>query len=355
MNTKKKTTKSAKRAYQRESTFRCSGVIGKQGIYTFLTTSMRLSTVLGLLRWEHKATGTQSRRDRTSKRSNFTNPITLAIGANTKFELAESPDGVSKLSIAGDARINIVGGSKPLLGWLEQFETKDFEAIFLPVVFVRTKRGDAIKFLDLADSPARSLGSPIPLYVERDESFAVANAVVDQVGIFANVTEMKTASLSNRSRNLFTFSAIQQATKFLLQEHKHLPLTDRISIAVDFWNEVSKNVPAWISAKKGEIIASDYRQRFVCAHGIALAAIARMGRSLLARFPNEWKRRLKRIKTIDWQRANFQLWEGRAMIGGRLSKASACVVLTGNLLKQVIELELDEREKAMESQFRKSK
>jgi len=43
------------------------------------------------------------------------------------------------------------------------------------------------------------------------------------------------------------------------------------------------------------------------------------------------------------------------MIGGRLSKASACVVLTGNLLKKTIGLELDDRETEMELQFRKSK
>ena len=355
MNSKKKLTKTAKQPAKSEPSFTCSGVIGKQGKHTFLTTSMQLSTLMRLLRWKHKATERPSRRKYTAKLFDFTYPITLAIGPKTDFEFIHPLDGISKLTIQSGATINIVGGRKTLLDLIEQIKTEDFENMFLPVVFVRTKRGDTIKFHDPGESPANSMGSPIPLYAERDESFAVANAVVDQVAIFTNVTEMKTASLSNRSRNLFTFSAIQQATKFLLQEHKHLPQADRISIAVDFWNEISINVPAWISAKKGELVPSDYRQRFICAHGIALAAIARMGRCLIARYPNAWKRRLTRIKTIDWQRANVQLWEGRAMIGGRLSKASACVVLTGNLLKKKIGLELDDRETEMELQFRNSK
>ena len=94
---------------------------------------------------------------------------------------------------------------------------------------------------------------------------------------------------------------------------------------------------------------ADYRTEFVCAHGIALAGLARLGRSLLADYPKNWQAKLKKLRTLNWRRSNVSTWEGRAMIAGRLSKASTCVVLTGNVLKQTLGVPLNEHESTVEA------
>ena len=104
-----------------------------------------------------------------------------------------------------------------------------------------------------------------------------------------------------------------------------------------------------------KILPADYRREFVCAHGIALAGLARVGRSLLAQFPKTWPGKLKKLRTLNWRRSNTATWERRAMIAGRLSKASTCVVLTGNALKQTLGLRLSEHENQVEVTLRNPK
>jgi hypothetical protein len=42
------------------------------------------------------------------------------------------------------------------------------------------------------------------------------------------------------------------------------------------------------------------------------------------------------------QRGNAKVWEGRALIGGRVSKVTINVVLTANVIKQALALPLDQ-------------
>ena len=89
--------------------------------------------------------------------------------------------------------------------------------------------------------------------------------------------------------------------------------------------------------------AADLRRDFIHAHTLALAALARVGNALLSQHRNDWKGRLKKLESLDWSRANAELWEGRAMNAGRLSKRSVNVMLTGNLIKRHLGLPLTGR------------
>jgi DNA sulfur modification protein DndB len=184
---------------------------------------------------------------------------------------------------------------------------------------------------------------------DRGEWMTVTQQTIEQVAIFTGRVDMTKTALSNRSRNLFTFSAIHQANQQLLADHKQQSVVDRVAIAVQFWNTVAANMPDWQAAYDEKILPADYRREFVCAHGIALAGLARLGRSLLSDYPKTWPAKLRKLRTLNWRRTNTATWEGRAMIAGRLSKASTCVVLTGNVLKQTLGVPLSEHETAVES------
>src|SRR5208337_3952984 len=93
-----------------------------------------------------------------------------------------------------------------------------------------------------------------------------------------------------------------------------------------------------------KVTAAELRKDFMHAHGLALHALGIMGNALLSGEPKKWKDRLKLLKKIDWSRSNAKLWEGRAMIGGRVSKAHSNVVLTAAVLKRSLKLPLSAEE-----------
>ena len=67
--------------------------------------------------------------------------------------------------------------------------------------------------------------------------------------------------------------------------------------------------------------------------------------------PRDWARRLSALEQVDWSRWNTEVWEGRALMNGCVSKANTkcSFFLTANLLKQQVGLELSANEKQLES------
>ncbi|MFC1660914.1 DNA sulfur modification protein DndB, partial [Gemmatimonadota bacterium] len=99
--------------------------------------------------------------------------------------------------------------------------------------------------------------------------------------------------------------------------------------------------------------ASEVRRDFIHSHGIVLQAIGRAGNALVRDSEEEWRDRLKGLETIDWSRSNARLWEGRAMIGGRVSKANNNVTLTTNVVKTALGIDLSPEEQRVEDAFRR--
>ena len=93
------------------------------------------------------------------------------------------------------------------------------------------------------------------------------------------------------------------------------------------------------------------RENYIHAHGVALQAIGMAGADLLSEHPDDWKRVLKKIKNIDWTRSNVNLWEGRAIVQGRISKAFQHVQLTSIYIKKVLGLTLSNVDINYEKQF----
>ena len=69
-----------------------------------------------------------------------------------------------------------------------------------------------------------------------------------------------------------------------------------------------------------------------------------MGHALIEQYPDNWREKLTQLQKIDWSRENTKLWEGRAMVGGRINKSQANLVLTNNLIKQYLGIPLSKDE-----------
>jgi DNA sulfur modification protein DndB len=209
-------------------------------------------------------------------------------------------------------------------------------------------------FADLnknAVPPTKSLGI---LYDSRDPLARLAVKLADSVPIFKGLTDFEKTTISNRSIKLFTLSSIYQATKELIGKSsaaKETAKEDR-KRAHDFWCEVANNIPEWRLAIDRRVSSGELRRDYVHAHGVILHALGIAGRALIDQYPLEWKQLLKKLKDVDWSRSNVQLWEGRAMIGGRINKSQTNLILTTNAIKMILGIELTPEEDRIEALFK---
>ena len=152
---------------------------------------------------------------------------------------------------------------------------------------------------------------------------------------------------------MFTLSSIYQATKELIGKSniaKEIAKNDR-DLAHDYWCEVAKNIPEWRLVIDRRVNSSELRRDYVHAHGVILHALGIAGRALMENYPLEWKQQLEKLNEIDWSRSNVALWEGRAMIGGRINKSQTNLMLTTNALKTILGVQLTPEEERIETLF----
>lgn len=209
-------------------------------------------------------------------------------------------------------------------------------------------------FADLnryAVKPSKSLGI---LYDHRDVNAQITRDVILSSPFFRELTEMEKTSLSKRSKKLFTLSAIHAATADLLKDMDQETLTARTNTAKEFWEIVQGQFKDWQLVRESKLLASEIRQNYLHSHGIILHALGRIGNFLLKRRQRAWHAKLGELAQIDWSRSNSD-WEGRALIGGRASKAEQNIALTTNYIKQKLGLGLTKDEAKIEKAYLKGR
>lgn len=209
-------------------------------------------------------------------------------------------------------------------------------------------------FADLnihAVRPSRSLGV---LYDHRDPLARRVTELIDKVSFFRGLVELEKTTISNRSVKLFTLSSLYQATAELLQKRRGDVLSrEEAELAAAFWSEVGKHIPDWGRAARREVSTADLRRDFVHAHGLALHAVAIAGAELVRLHSNDWQRRLRGLRKLDWSRSNARLWEGRALTGGRVSKARNNIILAANVVMRALAIPLNAEGERVERMFAK--
>ena len=198
--------------------------------------------------------------------------------------------------------------------------------------------------------PSTSLGV---LYDHRDLDADIIKRLVGESGVFEGLVELEKTTLSSRSRRLFTLSALYNASKEILQGYGENE-GEKATLAVStFWGSVFVNIKEWTAVREGKVTSGEVREDFIHTHAVALQSIARAGVALMKEHPSDWRKRISALSKVDWRRKNAHLWEGRAMVGGRMSKAQQNVVLTTNALKKIFRLPLSPEEQQSEDFFMK--
>ncbi|MCF6175086.1 MAG: DNA sulfur modification protein DndB [Victivallaceae bacterium] len=198
--------------------------------------------------------------------------------------------------------------------------------------------------------PSRSLNV---LYDHRDEYAILTKELVFTSNVFKNIVEMEKSTLAPRSGKLFTLSAIYHANKSLFASTKEKK-ENRIKLAREFWKYLDMQIPEWKMVRERKMLASEVRQGYIHTHAVTLHALGRVGKVLLTTPKPQWKKQLNRLKSIDWSR-RCPVWEGRAIIGGTVSKSMNNITLTNNIIKSHLNLKLTPDEQRVENAYKHGK
>ena len=284
--------------------------------------------------------------------------ITASVDGEVRFEPANMNDGTSdigRLIVPMSTRF-IINDGQHRRAAIEQAleELPDLEDETIAVVFyvdAGLRRSQQL-FADLnkhAVRPTQSLGI---LYDYRDPLASLSRELAERVECFKGLTEMEKTTISNRSIKLFTLSGIYQATEALLHKRKNEPIDEKEQeLVFQFWTELSHKIPEWQLAAKRKVSSADLRRDYVHVHIVVLLAIGIAGNALLQQHQDDWQTYLSPLQHIDWLRSNTAIWEGRAMVGGQMSKARQNVQLTANFLKNTLGLELNSTESKLEGNY----
>jgi len=285
--------------------------------------------------------------------------ITASIDSQVVFEpfsKERGEDRLGTLKVPMDAKFIINDGQHRRAAIIEALNQKPelaYETIavvfFLDIGLERCQQ----MFADLnrhAIRPSRSLGL---LYDHRNDKAKLARLVVMKSEIFRDIVDLEKSSLALRSRRLFTLSAFFNACADLVQGLATGNLEEDANLARDYWEAVARHFPSWAQVREGRMPASEVRDGYIHSHGIVLQALGKTGNTLLKTSPSKWKGKLAALKDIDWSRSNAKIWEGRAMIGGKVSKATTNIVLTTNVVKKALGLPLAEDEQKIENALNK--
>jgi DNA sulfur modification protein DndB len=278
--------------------------------------------------------------------------LTVSIDSNVGFDPLPGQDKLGLLRVPMDARFIINDGQHRRAAIIEALEQRpDLGHETIAVVFfldIGLERCQQM-FADLnrhAIRPSRSLGL---LYDHRNDKARLAKLVVMKSEVFRDIVDMEKSSLAKRSRKLFTLSAFYNACADLVDGFATGELNDDATLARDFWEAVAEHFPAWKQVRENRLPASEVREGYIHSHGIALQAIAKAGNGLLKLHPKDWRKRLSALEKVEWSRKNARLWEGRALIGGKVSKVTTNLILTTNVIKKALALPLDDEQQRVEN------
>lgn len=284
--------------------------------------------------------------------------ITASINNQVHFEpLADTGVAVNLglLSVPMDAQILINDGQHRRAAIEDAInQNSELGHDNIPVLFFSDdglKRSQQM-FADLNKHAVRPSDSLSTLYDLRDPGSAMARYIVANVSCFKKLTEMEKSSISNRSIKLFALSSVKLASRSLLRKgSKDAISRGEMQLATEYWQAVTEAMPDWKDTEERKVSSAELRNHFVHAHGVTLHALGCAGADLLTQYRDDWKSRLDNLKNIDWSRSNTELWEGRTLLHGRLSKARTNVALTANVIRKALGVRLNPEDQSLEETF----
>ena len=286
--------------------------------------------------------------------------LTASIDGNINFkplQINGKDSEVGELEISGDAKLMINDGQhrraaiEKALG-----ENPELRKDSIAVVFFKDKglKKSQQMFSDLNRHAIRPATSIARLYDHRDPVAEIIRRVVYETEVFKGVVEMERSTITERSSKLFPFSGIYSASKYLINANEVKNIEPAVKLLGSFWETVGEQFNNWKGVRIGNLSGTEVRRDYINTHVVILQALGIAGRDLIEKYPDNWKKKLKKLKDIDWQKRN-KVWDQRVIVNGRVIKNNKSIMLASNVIKKAIGVSLSAKEKAEESKMKNGK
>jgi len=283
-----------------------------------------------------------------SQRENYVfSAITACIEGRSQFTPIGSGDhesNIGTLMIDSDAEVFIADGQhrNAAIGEaLKQDPTLSEESI--SVVFFADKSLETRQkiFKDLNLYPVKTDRS-LSITYDDSPNARLSKRVIFDNPVFTKLTDLEKNKLSTRSRKLLTHSAFNKATNELFDKVNLDNYESLTLIASQFWSTVYDNLSEWQFVYNDKVSAGETREQSVAVHSVTLQALGIVGKQVLKH--KNWQELISKINAINWDRSNKSDWEGRCIISGKMVNNIFQAKLTANKIKQLIGIELNEKE-----------
>ena len=187
-------------------------------------------------------------------------------------------------------------------------------------------------------------------YDSRDDLAVVTRQVVSKVEFINAYTDKERDILGKFSSNLFTLNTFYTANKKIVQRAE---ITAEIEdFLTKFWSTVADNLVQWNELLHKEISKVDLRENYIITQAVVIQALGRLGHYYFTHPEQDLKVSLQGLQNIDWKRNADQWYLRTIRANGRMINSEKAVILTSNVIKQALGIQLDRDEENRERIFR---
>lgn len=206
-------------------------------------------------------------------------------------------------------------------------------------------------FTDLNKHAVKTSNSLSTLYDTRDPLAVITKNIVNKISFFHDFTDKERDNLGKNSGKLFTLTTLYKANKRILAGYDVSSKTE--AFLVSFWKNISENIAEWQELMKKQITKRDLREDYIITLGVVLLAFGRLGASLYPQ--KDLSVDFSKLKQINWLRNNKE-WEGRCIReNGHIINNEEAILLTGNVLKKMLNISLTKEELLKEQKLKEQK
>lgn len=270
--------------------------------------------------------------------------LTASFNAKGRFKPSELDSTIGVLELPLDTEFFINDGQHRRAAIEEALkENKTLEDETISVVLFEREglERDQQIFSDLNRTVQKTSRSLDILYDRRGALSSLTVKVGEQVPVFRGKVEMDLVSLSARSAHLVTLSSLYDANGQLLgkvpDDIDPEDLSCKTQIAIEFWNEVTRNIRGWAEVANNEMKPSELRADTVSTSSVVLWSIASAGRDVMDEYSSGWQLQLRRLRDIDWRKTNPE-WQGVCMLGSDIVTRRQTKQATTDFLRQKLSL-----------------
>jgi len=251
--------------------------------------------------------------------------LTASVDGEIHFKaLNDDNPYLGEIAIPMSARFLINDGQHRRAAIVEALKRKpELKYEHISVVFYHDlglKRSQQM-FSDLNRYAIRPTKSLNILYDSRDEFSKLVKEVVNRVDVFGELVDKEHTTISNRSRVLFTLSAIYHGTEALLKDLE-LEHAQKLDLAISFWNRIASNIPEWYGVKNRDIKSAEIRKNSVCSLSVTIIAFGFAGNKVMKERFDDWEKAVDNIANIDWSKSNPQ-WKSTVILNGNVVASRA--------------------------------